>query len=80
MVKYRTDSLTKHKREPLENPDPVNDEVSEVEDFGKSKVECICPGCGKFHILKMHWIGRGVPRRFCQSCRDREIPLDETIF
>jgi hypothetical protein len=26
--------------------------------------------------MKMRWIGRGVPRKFCQSCRDREPPLD----
>jgi hypothetical protein len=26
--------------------------------------------------MKMRWVGRGVPRKFCHSCRDRETPLD----
>jgi hypothetical protein len=33
-------------------------------------VECVCPKCGKHHIFVMHWIGRGMPRKFCSSCRD----------
>jgi hypothetical protein len=48
-----------------------------VENFAKSKVECICPRCGKMHIMKMRWIGRGVPRKFCENCRDRETPLND---
>ncbi len=39
-------------------------------DHDKSKVECICPKCGKKHIMNFHWIGRGTPRKYCQSCRD----------
>lgn len=41
-----------------------------VVDHDKSKVECICPKCGKKHIMNFHWIGRGTPRKYCQSCRD----------
>jgi ribosomal protein S27AE len=33
-------------------------------------VECLCPKCGKKHIMNFHWIGRGTPRKYCQSCRD----------
>ena len=33
-------------------------------------VECICPKCGKHHMIVMHWIGRGIPRKFCPGCRD----------
>ena len=76
MASHKTDIFRKHIKEPLEDADPETDQVSEVEGFGKSKVECICPGCGKMHIMKMRWIGRGVPRKFCQSCRDRETPFD----
>jgi hypothetical protein len=43
-----------------------------IEDPDKLKVECICPKCGKKHILNFHWIGRGKPRKFCQNCRDHQ--------
>jgi transposase-like protein len=76
MTSHKTDIFRKHIKEPLEDADPELDEVSEVESFAKSKVECICPRCGKMHIMKMRWIGRGVPRKFCESCRDRETPFD----
>jgi len=60
--------------EPLENLG-TDFEVS----FNKSKVECICPNCGKRHTMNIRWIGRGVPRKFCQSCRDRETSSDFEI-
>jgi hypothetical protein len=41
--------------------------------------ECICPNCGKRHTMNIRWIGRGVPRKFCQSCRDRETSSDFEI-
>ena len=76
MASHKTDIIRKHIKEPLEDADSELDEVSELEGYGKSKVECICPRCGKMHIMKMRWIGRGVPRKFCESCRDRETPFD----
>ena len=77
MASHKADIFRKHIKEPLEDADPESDQVSEVEGFYKSKVECICPRCGKMHIMKMRWIGRGVPRKFCQNCRDRETPFDD---
>jgi transposase-like protein len=77
MERHKTDGFSQHKQEPLEDADHELDELPEVEGLGKSKMECICPGCGKMHVMKMRWIGRGVPRKFCQSCRDRETPLDD---
>jgi len=77
MTSHKTDILPKHKKPLLEDADPESDQESEVEDLAKSKVQCICPGCGKMHLLNMRWIGRGVPRKFCERCRDRETPLDE---
>jgi transposase-like protein len=77
MQKHKTDILHRNKKEPLEDADHGFEEESEIEGFGKSKVECICPGCGKMHVMKMRWIGRGVPRKFCQHCRDCETPIDE---
>jgi transposase-like protein len=47
--------------------------------FDKSKVECICPNCGRRHTMNIRWIGRGVPRKFCPSCRDRETTSDFEI-
>jgi len=76
MTSHKTDIIRKHMKESLEDADSELYEVSEVENFAKSKVECICPRCGKMHIMKMRWIGRGVPRKFCESCRDRETPFD----
>lgn len=78
MAKQKTDIVPKDQRELLEDADHEFDETSDaIKGSGKSKMECICPGCGKIHIVKMRWIGRGVPRKFCQSCRDRETPLDD---
>jgi len=77
MASHKTDIFQRPIKEPLEDADPELDEVYEARRSSKSKVECICPGCGKMHIMKMQWIGRGVPRKFCESCRGRETPLDE---
>jgi transposase-like protein len=76
MTTPKTDILSKSKNQPLEDADFELDQLSDAESFSKTKLECICPGCGKIHVMKMRWIGRGVPRKFCQSCRDRETPLD----
>jgi len=51
-------------------PEILNDDLDVVLDHDKSKVECLCPKCGKKHIMNFHWIGRGTPRKYCQSCRD----------
>jgi predicted RNA-binding Zn-ribbon protein involved in translation (DUF1610 family) len=48
----------------------TSDDLDIVIDHDKSKVECLCPKCGKKHIMNFHWIGRGTPRKYCQSCRD----------
>ena len=50
-------------------------EVDEVDEFAdekksaKMKVECICPMCDKKHTMNINWIGRGTPRKYCQSCK-----------
>jgi hypothetical protein len=33
------------------------------------KVECLCPKCGRKHVMTFHWIGRGTPRKYCPSCK-----------
>ncbi len=37
---------------------------------GKRTVTCRCPKCGGEHRLKMIWIGRGRPRKYCPACRN----------
>jgi hypothetical protein len=71
MVTHKTDIFPKHKKEPLEDADNNFDGGTNL---AKSKMECICPRCGKMHIMKIQWIGKGVPRKFCQHCRDRKTP------
>ena len=77
VASQKVDIFRKHIKEPLEDAGPAHVQSFDVEGFGKSKVECICPGCGKMHIMKMLWIGRGVPRKLCESCWDRENSSDE---
>jgi transposase-like protein len=53
-----------------QQPKEILEEADAFVDHDKSKVECLCPKCGKKHIMNFHWIGRGTPRKYCQSCRD----------
>ena len=39
----------------------------DVEVYGK-QTECKCPRCGKKHMRKINWTGRGIPRKFCGVC------------
>lgn len=39
----------------------------ECEVYGKTTV-CKCPKCGRMHKMKINFIGRGVPRKFCGEC------------
>jgi hypothetical protein len=32
------------------------------------KTKCICPRCNVEHIMKLHWVGRGIPKKYCESC------------
>jgi len=31
--------------------------------------ECKCPLCEVKHPVLMHWVGRGVPRVYCEPCK-----------
>ena len=46
-----------------------DDEFDDRSYNSKVKVECICPKCGQRHVLAFHWIGRGTPRKYCQTCK-----------
>jgi predicted RNA-binding Zn-ribbon protein involved in translation (DUF1610 family) len=75
MKTRETDAVRKQKVL-AEDAEQDYDAASGSEISGKSMVECICPGCGKLHVIKLHWSGRGVCRKFCQVCRDRQTPID----
>ena len=32
-------------------------------------IKCICPKCRENHSKKMLWIGRGIPRIYCDGCK-----------
>ena len=63
-LKVNRKNLPRNKSEPA-----YSDELSDNINYDKMKVECICPKCGDKHIMNFHWIGRGTPRKFCQSCK-----------
>ena len=33
--------------------------------------ECTCPKCEIKHKMKLKWIGRGKPKKFCPSCNGK---------
>ena len=35
----------------------------------KRFIDCICPKCTMVHQIYMLWTGRGVPRKYCGSCK-----------
>ena len=41
----------------------------DLEALGKKTV-CRCPKCRCKHTIKMKYIGRGVPWKFCQPCKN----------
>jgi len=36
----------------------------------KPFTECLCPRCGLVHRMKIKWIGRGIPKKFCERCKE----------
>ena len=75
MKTQQPEFVCKYNKEILEDADQEHDAVAESRRSGKSMVECICPCCGELHTMKIHWSGRGVPRKFCESCRERKTSL-----
>ena len=56
----------------IETPSLYENKIDEFDnniDYDKMRIECICPKCGKKHVMNFHWIGRGTPRKFCQFCK-----------
>ena len=56
----------------IEMPSFDENKIEEFDDnidYDKMKIECICPKCGKKHVMNFRWIGRGTPRKFCPLCK-----------
>ncbi|MDX1707593.1 MAG: hypothetical protein R3274_03260 [Desulfobacterales bacterium] len=51
-------------------PSLFETDIIEHKDPEKKAVECICPKCGERHVLNFHWIGRGMPRKYCSLCKN----------
>jgi rubredoxin len=77
MARPKKNIALKENLPPADDVDPGCDESS---DFENMPFECICPSCGKTHAMKLYWTGRGVPRKFCPQCRDREAPHDDVAY
>ena len=77
MTRSKPDILPEYKKEPLEDVDPEFNDLNGIERLERSMMECICPKCGQMHIMKIRWMGRGIPRKFCRNCRDRAGWLDD---
>jgi hypothetical protein len=37
----------------------------------KPFTECLCPKCGLVHRMRIRWIGRGIPKKFCEKCKSK---------
>jgi len=54
--------------EEIDETDPAWDDV-----YAKKNTVCICPKCGVKHKMDLFWAGRGLPRKFCPSCKGRTL-------
>jgi transposase-like protein len=78
MAGYKPDIFTEHFAGPSDDEAVQElDALSDASRSVKSRMNCVCPGCGKMHIMQIRWIGRGVPRKFCQGCRERERTFND---
>jgi len=41
------------------------------------RIECKCPRCGKIHKKILFWVGKGMPRKFCDSCQQKTGTYDQ---
>ena len=46
----------------------------------KRSVLCRCPMCGAEHKMRMHWIGRGRPRKYCPLCRNTVKNVSGNVY
>ena len=43
-------------------------------------VDCICPKCSVQHKIYMMWTGRGVPRKYCCTCKPLISGYDDATY
>ena len=39
----------------------------------RKKITCICPRCGKTHVLVLFWTGQSTPRKLCNNCKAQPV-------
>lgn len=42
-------------------------------------IDAKCPKCERIHKVVMLWIGRGMPRRYCEYCQSAVSVLDSGL-
>jgi Zn ribbon nucleic-acid-binding protein len=46
----------------------------------KQFINCKCPKCDSHHDVYMLWTGRGIPRKYCITCKNMVSGYDEAVF
>ena len=41
------------------------------------RIECKCPRCGKIHKKLLFWVGKTMPRKYCDSCNQKTNTYDQ---
>jgi hypothetical protein len=59
---------------------PGQDDPGQAFRNGKCFVRCICPKCADRHNVYMLWTGRGVPRKYCSSCKPMISGYDDAAL
>lgn len=47
---------------------------------GERMTRCWCPKCERFHKMRIIWIGRGVPYKYCRRCKNKYELSGEQIY
>ena len=63
----------------LKEIDAMNAEEKELPN-GKRTTLCHCPKCGAEHKMRMNWIGRGRPRKYCPICRNAIKSVSGNVY
>jgi hypothetical protein len=54
------------------------DDAHQARSISKRFVDCICPKCTLVHQVYMLWTGRGIPRKYCSSCKSLISGYDDS--
>ena len=59
-------------------PPPFDEPASIIQPPPDGTIQCKCPRCGRTHLQKVPWTGRGTPRIFCKICAStvKKYPIE----